>query len=78
VVVSTLHYQAALGLTKSSPPLIFYETLSDRYLLRYLTTACLPPPLPTSSCIRLDPKGNNKDSLSPPWFYKESPGFYNW
>jgi len=29
-------------------------------------------------CCRRDSKGNNKDSLSPPWFYKESPEFYGW
>eukprot|EP00878_Enallax_costatus_P037482 GHUV01042342.1.p1 GENE.GHUV01042342.1~~GHUV01042342.1.p1 ORF type:complete len:379 (+),score=81.54 GHUV01042342.1:277-1413(+) len=27
---------------------------------------------------RRDSSGNNKDSLSAPWFYKESPDFYNW
>ncbi|KAG2502171.1 hypothetical protein HYH03_000658 [Edaphochlamys debaryana] len=27
---------------------------------------------------RRDAQGNMKDSLSPPWFYKESPEFYTW
>ncbi|KAG2433974.1 hypothetical protein HYH02_012436 [Chlamydomonas schloesseri] len=27
---------------------------------------------------RRDAQGNMKDSLSPPWFYKESPQFYGW
>ncbi|GIL74570.1 hypothetical protein Vretimale_2252 [Volvox reticuliferus] len=27
---------------------------------------------------RRDANGNMKDSLSPPWFYKESPEFYTW
>ncbi|PNW83842.1 hypothetical protein CHLRE_04g217945v5 [Chlamydomonas reinhardtii] len=27
---------------------------------------------------RRDAQGNMKDSLSPPWFYKESPAFYGW
>jgi fatty-acid desaturase len=27
---------------------------------------------------RKDSGGNMKDSLSPPWFFKESPGFYTW
>jgi len=27
---------------------------------------------------RVDARGNMKDSLAPPWFYKESPGFYSW
>ncbi len=25
-----------------------------------------------------DARGNMKDSLAPPWFFKESPGFYTW
>lgn len=41
--------------------------------------APLPGYLPGCMCMfRKDDNGNMKDSLSPPWFYKESPEFYTW